>query len=477
MLAILDTMIEPLPSQHDTFVIHYSILDGDTKGRPPNDKRFNKANKSCLHKIAKSSNKEIVYHDVVRLLLRSKWKKFARFHFVLQFVTYLAVMACLTCALVLAAKKTDPRRYDEPVDIFRGICEAISLLAIGYNGVAEVNQMRIHQLYYLRDYLNYLDAPAVVFTFLIIPFRATGLDFQWVFASLSYLFNGMRSIEYAAVFRSTGAYVQILGKIIVQDMVQFGAIFCVFLLSFSGSFYLALRGEVRPAPEGLSPQLDDINSTVLSDNASNSTLDGSQPLFTSLDLQPFETSEYYKVVFTGIRVMIEGERVIGQYFGPLGFRWLAVIIYCIFLFFVIVILLNLLIAQMSDTYGSVQKDAQRSLALNRAWIVARVEHNSLTAKDHRKRFYKSCEVLKSPQDVLEKWEVPPINEVNQRLEKMERTIKNQEKTIDALRNTVLEKMTEQGVLLEKLLQQLSNDKQPQQYPLTPSRRVRSSYFY
>lgn len=57
-------------------------------------------------------------------------------------------------------------------------------------------------------------------------------------------------------------------------------------------------------------------------------------------------------------------------------------IYLVFLFLVIVVLLNLLIAQMSDTYGSVQQDAQRSLALNRAWIVARVEHNSLLATVH-----------------------------------------------------------------------------------------------
>ena len=56
------------------------------------------------------------------------------------------------------------------------------------------------------------------------------------------------------------------------------------------------------------------------------------------------------------------------------------IVYSVFLFLVVVVLLNLLIAQMSDTYGSIQQDAQRSLAINRAWIVARVEHNSLLAR-------------------------------------------------------------------------------------------------
>ena len=55
------------------------------------------------------------------------------------------------------------------------------------------------------------------------------------------------------------------------------------------------------------------------------------------------------------------------------------IIYVVFLFLVITVLLNLLIAQMTDTYSNVQSDAQRSLAINRAWIVARVEHNTLLA--------------------------------------------------------------------------------------------------
>ena len=58
-------------------------------------------------------------------------------------------------------------------------------------------------------------------------------------------------------------------------------------------------------------------------------------------------------------------------------RWLGVSLYLIFLFIVVVILLNMLIAAMADTYSNVQSDAQRDLALARAWIVARVEHNSM----------------------------------------------------------------------------------------------------
>ena len=61
----------------------------------------------------------------------------------LHVVYFFIIMACLTCALVLAAKKKDPRKYDEHYDIFRGCCEALSFFMIAYNGVAEINQLKM----------------------------------------------------------------------------------------------------------------------------------------------------------------------------------------------------------------------------------------------------------------------------------------------------------------------------------------------
>ena len=62
MLAVLDTMMEPLENEHNTYVVYYNILDGDRQGRPPSDPNFDKSHKSCLHKIAKSNNKASVQY-------------------------------------------------------------------------------------------------------------------------------------------------------------------------------------------------------------------------------------------------------------------------------------------------------------------------------------------------------------------------------------------------------------------------------
>ena len=68
---------------------------------------------------------------------------------------------------------------------------------------------------------------------------------------------------------------------------------------------------------------------------------------------------------------------------PIDFHvvsWLGIVVILGFMFVVIVVLLNILIAQLSDTYQNVQSDAQREVELNRAYIVGHVEKNSLLYK-------------------------------------------------------------------------------------------------
>ena len=95
-------MIQPYEGKPGTYTVYYNILDGDQHGRPPNCDDFDTSEKSCLYKIAKNNNKvimgicytvfirylfqEVVYHDVVRLLLRRKWKKYGRVRFL--YVSY-----------------------------------------------------------------------------------------------------------------------------------------------------------------------------------------------------------------------------------------------------------------------------------------------------------------------------------------------------------------------------------------------------
>ncbi|XP_022805191.1 uncharacterized protein LOC111342382 [Stylophora pistillata] len=117
-LALLDQMVNPhrphLPKRKDSYKnehekegiegawrtitddpidyhFYYHILDGDEGGRPPelnttpgkekqtDNNHFTWRDRSCLHVIAKSKNKEALQHPVVRMLVKTKWKSYGHF--------------------------------------------------------------------------------------------------------------------------------------------------------------------------------------------------------------------------------------------------------------------------------------------------------------------------------------------------------------------------------------------------------------
>jgi hypothetical protein len=59
--------------------------------------------------------------------------------------------------------------------------------------------------------------------------------------------------------------------------------------------------------------------------------------------------------------------------------WLSQVLMVRYQMTCIVVLINILIAQMSDTYQCIKIEAQKALELNRAAIVTRVELNSIFA--------------------------------------------------------------------------------------------------
>lgn len=59
----------------------------------------------------------------------------------MQCLIFLIFYGILNVALILAANSPDPRVYNRPVDYFRGLCEAVTVMNILWNLLAEINQM------------------------------------------------------------------------------------------------------------------------------------------------------------------------------------------------------------------------------------------------------------------------------------------------------------------------------------------------
>ncbi|XP_055954336.1 transient receptor potential cation channel subfamily V member 3 isoform X3 [Patella vulgata] len=337
-LGVLDCMIDPVGDSGHVQVF-YHVLEADEHGRSPHQEDFDSTSKSCLQLMSKRGLKTLVFHDVVRLLIRRKWKLYARFRFQMNCLMFFLTLMAMTYSAIVAVEAQDPAVYKGALHISRAVFEAWWYIHAVLTFCLEINQMRKHRLDYWKDQFNWLDFLSSSLLIAVAPLRFTHHMEQWHVFSVGYLLWTIRIFKYAAVFRQTGAYAQILWRIIGHDFLQFLTVFTVFLVAFSGSFVLALRGD---------------NSLVTHK----------------------ETSSFWEILFTGIRILIEGEPVV-EYYGPNGFSTLGCILMVIFLFTCCVVLLNILIAQLSDTYQHVQRDAQRGLELNRAWIITRVELNSL----------------------------------------------------------------------------------------------------
>eukprot|EP00118_Oscarella_pearsei_P004801 m.21026 g.21026 ORF g.21026 m.21026 type:complete len:720 (+) comp28127_c0_seq6:46-2205(+) len=407
ILAVLDCMIEPIEARPDWFRLYYQILDGDSAGRSPKNPHFDSESRSCLQIIARSNNKEAVYHDVVRLLLKRKWKEFAGTIYKMRTVMFFINVVALTFAFVSAGSVDDPNVYASALDYARGVAEVVVTINVLFSLMSEINQMRKHKKNYIYDTYNYLDLASIFLLITVLPLRIAGRTEQWTIASLAYFTTVLISFKYAAAYRAIGQYTQIVSRIVRFDMVRFSILFLVFLFAFSGSLFLALRGE----------------EVMMTSNGTTSNLN----LFR-------ETSTYGQILLTGLRILIQQESIVHFYGDPPEFGWLGVLLMLVFMFIIIVLLLNLLIAQLSDTFQNVQSDAQRELEINRAGNVARIEKNSLIFRNLRQKYYQEVEDIEDPKGVLEKWEVPPISNVSKKLNRMEEKLEEQDKTLEAMRS-------------------------------------------
>lgn len=407
-LSVLDCMVDRI-GQTDHARVYYHVLDADDKGRTPVHPKFDSSTRSCLHLISKEGYKDMVLHLVVRLLIRRKWKDFARLRFQLNSFLFLLTLVCLTFSVVAGVMTSDPTVYDTPTQVTRAVFEAWSLISALVTFCLELNQFRKHKLEYWRDPFNWIDVGSSGLLLTVCPLRFCHRQEQWPVFSIGYLLWSLRIFKYAAVFRQTGAYSQILWRIISHDFLQFTFVFFFILLAFSGSFVLSLRGE------------------------------------NSLDVHS-ETSSFWQVLFTGVRILIEAEPVV-EYTGENGYKVMSCILMVCFLFVCCVVLLNILIAQLSDTYHHVQAQAQRGLELNRAWIITRVELNSLfIGQGYRVTKYLEMEELGEPASVLEKWESPILNEISKDVRSLSQTVESTELNL----LTITNRLSRQEYALKKI---------------------------
>ncbi|XP_066015274.1 transient receptor potential cation channel subfamily V member 4-like isoform X3 [Pocillopora verrucosa] len=397
VIAVLDQMINPhwphLPKRKDSYEnekekevvegawctitddpldyhFYYHILDGDEGGRPPKvmlpggyvqteNKYFSWRDKSCLHVLAKSRNMEALQHPVVRMLVKAKWKSYGHFFLSLQAALYVIFLLCLSYSLLSASTTVDPTQYGGEADSLRGFCEIFTLIMVVFYICEEINQMRLEGKSYFTEWMTLFDWSGLLLILCIIPSRYTQSKAQWLVASLAFLFNFLRIFKFSCLTRTTGLYTKTLAKIILHDVTRSIAVFIVIFFSFCGALSLSL---------------------CYSD-----------------ENQQF--SDFGDVLLSGFRALSEQRPIAYDYSN---FNWLSILLMMAYMGIVIVILLNILIAQMSTTYTQAKKVARLEYDVDRILQLTRMERFPFL--NLRVKYYKEGDwisEMKLAQDLLE----------------------------------------------------------------------------
>jgi hypothetical protein len=311
----------------------------------------------------------LISHPTMRTYVNHKWNTVAKNTFWAWLAYYVLQMILLSFALATAARPslTDQKinSYPDYIDVWRGICEAAVLLITLSKIFDEIIELYVEQWTYFLDVTNYLQWTAVLLTLLLVPLRIIAHPGQWIVASLAYIAHGFRAFYFAAFLKLTGAYIQSLFIIIGRDIFRFMSILLLTLLVFTGSFYLAARYDDSILPT---------NGTYMSEPGR-----GRQADVNNLQLTG-RTAQFYDVFLIGIRVIAEAESVLDYYSDTKILRPMTILLYLVFLFVVTVILLNVLIAQVSDTYSKVQAAAEGVYLFYRWKIVLRLEQQNQRLK-------------------------------------------------------------------------------------------------
>ncbi|KAJ3089386.1 hypothetical protein HK102_006521 [Quaeritorhiza haematococci] len=262
-VKVLDELKEPLWSFGMASAYIFPVTDIDTWQDPslPED-----PNRQCALRIAvDTKNAEMVNHEVLSLALRVKWELYAKQMFLAEFFAYGLLMIALAVAIAyLPADSVNARKYyTDPYGIPRMVMEGIVALGVIiaiFNEVYELFAQGIRG--YFTSYGKYQNIAQ--WSFILIlglsivcrwmnpgPDATTDFftpEFINILEQLEMGLMGVGAIigclfmlNFAKGFPNTGPLVEIFWRMLTGDMIRWIVIYSAIYFGFTQAFYLQMN--------------------------------------------------------------------------------------------------------------------------------------------------------------------------------------------------------------------------------------------
>lgn len=305
---------------------------------------------TALGLAASSPNgKQVLSHRVLRHLMKAKWKSFAKGMFRLEFTVYCTLVASYYVPTIWA----DPNwvQLTSKFDYWVACCRAVSWVCSLYllcnveyrefkgTGGGGGGGARA----YFSSFWNVLNFTSYVATMVTIPleFIESLAEERDCLLALITVTLWVNMLQFLQVTTHSGLLLAMMSRM-RKDVSRFFLLYSVFLLGFSGAFYLLLRGRTG-----------------------------------------FDS---FRAAFLTVLLMLFGELNYDTFSATSGWTWhVCNALLFIYLLVAVVVLLNILIAMMATTYADIWAAAEAETMLCHAQAIVRME-TSLSRRDRETKY-------------------------------------------------------------------------------------------
>ncbi|XP_060114985.1 transient receptor potential cation channel subfamily V member 2-like [Heteronotia binoei] len=314
---------------------------------------------SVLEILAYSSDTPNRYKMVVleplNKLLQRKWDSFAAWRFHLSLVSYAIFMVVFTAVTYYQPinRKTELLEKYAAADTLRVIGQAIVLVGTIYLLIAQTlflwrRRLSLRSLL-SDDCIQVLLLVQSLMLLISVPLYFMGLEEYVPLMVFSLLLGWMNMLYYTRGFRLTGIYSVMIQKTILRDLLRFLLVYLIFLFGFAVALF-TLTNENSPARNS--------SATPPEDGKSKVTYTG---LFTtSLELFKFTI---------GMGDLEFNENM--------KFKYFVIFLHLLFVILTYILLLNMLIALMSETVNKISGYSQSVWKLQATVTILEIEKNWL----------------------------------------------------------------------------------------------------
>uniref|UniRef100_A0A8D2LET1 Transient receptor potential cation channel subfamily V member 2 n=1 Tax=Varanus komodoensis TaxID=61221 RepID=A0A8D2LET1_VARKO len=302
----------------------------------------------------------MVVLEPMNKLLEQKWNGFAAKRFCASFFCYLAFMAIFT---IVAYYRPLDGKPPFPISFTAGDI----LILIGQIVVLTGGVYLMIVTLFLSLSCSYRLVQSLVLPLSAIMYLAGSEEYVSLMV-LSLLLGWVDLLYYTRGFRQTGIYIVMIQKVgaILRNLLCFLIVYAIFLFGFTIALII-LTGEASLPAQNESLQL---NSSSSGSGGSNSK---DQPIYSGL----FRTSLALFRFTIGMGDLEFHENMQRKYF--------VMVLLLLFVILTYILLLNMLIALMTETVNNVSGSSQRIWKLQRAIAILEIEKNWFRCWKHSPR--------------------------------------------------------------------------------------------